>query len=79
MKENMISTYFIIPLAIGIVLSYIWLIHHFWLRSVFRDYHKPTLETKIDLKVGISASSNLERTEKMIAAQSSCRTMKIRI
>jgi len=26
------TVYLIIPLVFGIVLSYLWLIHHFWLR-----------------------------------------------
>jgi hypothetical protein len=56
MKENMISPYFIVPLVFGIVLSYLWLIHRLWLRSVFREYHKPTVDTKIAGDVGISAS-----------------------
>jgi hypothetical protein len=56
MKENMISPYFIVPLVFGIVLSYLWLIHRLWLRSVFREYHKPTVHTKISGDVGIPAS-----------------------
>ena len=32
----MMSAYAVIPLVFGIVLSYLWLIHHFWLRDVFR-------------------------------------------
>lgn len=47
MKENMINAYFIIPLVVGIVLSYLWLIHRLWLRSVFSEYHKPTVDAKI--------------------------------
>jgi hypothetical protein len=30
-------------LVFGIVLSYLWLIHRFWLRSVFSEDRKPTV------------------------------------
>jgi len=33
----MISAYFVPPLVFGIVLSYLWLIHHLWLRHVFKE------------------------------------------
>ena len=33
----MMSSYAIILLVFGIVLSYLWLIHHFWLRHVFNQ------------------------------------------
>ena len=43
----MMSAYAIVPLVFGIVLSYLWLIHHFWLRHVFREDHKPAVRTRI--------------------------------
>ena len=43
----MMSAYAIVPLVFGIVLSYLWLIHHFWLRRVFREDHKPAVRTRI--------------------------------
>lgn len=36
-RKTMISAYFVIPLVIGIVLCYLWLIHNFWLRHVFSE------------------------------------------
>ena len=43
----MMSSYAIILLVFGIVLSYLWLIHHFWLRHVFNQDHKPAVRTRI--------------------------------
>ena len=40
----MISAYVVVPLVFGIVLSYLWLIHRFWLRSVFSEDRKPGQE-----------------------------------
>ena len=76
MKENMISEYVVIPLVFGIVLSYLWLIRRLWLRSVFREYHEPAVETAAD--VGNFSESNLDWPGNMIAAQISCHTMKAR-
>ena len=35
-NETMISAYGVILVVVGMVLSYLGLIHHFWLRSIFR-------------------------------------------
>ena len=35
LKGTMISAYVIPPLVFGMVLSELWLIHHFWLRQAF--------------------------------------------
>jgi len=43
----MMGAYAVILLVFGIVLTYLWLIHHFWLRHVFREDHKPTAQTRI--------------------------------
>lgn len=43
----MMSAYAVIPLVLGIVFSYLWLIHHFWLRHVFREDHEPAVRTRI--------------------------------
>ena len=75
MKENMISEYVVIPLVFGIVLSYLWLIHRLWLRSVFREDHKPKVETKMAGDVGNLSESKLGWPGKMTAAQISCHTM----
>jgi hypothetical protein len=77
-KENMINAYFIIPLVVGIVLTYLWLIHRLWLRSVFSEYDKPTVDTKIVGRIGISASQTSDGSGKIIAAQIDYRTMKAR-
>ena len=37
----MMSAYIVIPVVVGMVLSYLWLIHHFWLQSVFRENDEP--------------------------------------
>jgi hypothetical protein len=37
----MISLYVIPPLVFGMVLFNLWLIHHFWLRHVFKEDNKP--------------------------------------
>ena len=58
-SKNMISAYLVIPLVFGIVLSYLWLIHRLWLRGVFSEYDKPTLDTKIAAGVGDFGGSNL--------------------
>ena len=55
-SKNMITAYLVVPLVFGIALSYLWLIHRLWLRVVFREDHKPTVETKIAGDV-----SNFER------------------
>jgi NADH dehydrogenase len=39
--------YAAIPLVFGIVLSYLWLVHHFWLHHVFREDDKPAVRTRI--------------------------------
>jgi hypothetical protein len=74
----MISAYVVIPLVFGIVLSYLWFIHHFWLRSVFREDQKPTVETKIAADVGNFSEPNSGWPGKMIASQIGCRTIKLR-
>jgi len=33
----MLGAYFVTLLVLGMVLSYLWLIHHFWLRHVFKE------------------------------------------
>ena len=78
MKENMISEYVIIPLVFGIVLSYLWLIHRLWLRSVFSEEHRPTVDTKIAGDVGNFSESNLGWPGKIVAAQIGRRTLKAR-
>jgi hypothetical protein len=65
-------------LVFGIVLSYLWLIHRLWLRSVFSEDHKPTVDTKIAGGVGNFSGSNLGWPGKMVVAQIGCRTMKAR-
>ena len=74
----MISTYHVIAFVFGIVLGYLWLIHRLWLRSAFREYDKPTVDTKIVAEVGNFSESNLGWPGKMVAAQIGCRTMKAR-
>jgi hypothetical protein len=61
----MISAYLVIPLVFGIVLSYLWLIHRFWLRRVFSEDRKPTVATKIAENVSDFSESNLGRPRKM--------------
>ena len=43
----MISAYVITPLVFGMVLFNLWLIHHFWLRHVFKKNHQLTVPTRI--------------------------------
>ena len=43
----MISAYVITLFLFGMVLSYLWLIHHFWLRHVFTEDRKPAVHTRI--------------------------------
>ena len=43
----MISAYLVVVSVFGLVLSYLWLIHHFWLRHVFNEDQKPTVQTRI--------------------------------
>jgi len=43
-------------LVFGIVLSYLWLIHWFWLRGVLSEDDKPIVDTKIAGTLEISAS-----------------------
>jgi NADH dehydrogenase len=65
----MMSAYAVIPLVFGIVLSYLWLIHHFWLRHVFREDHKPTVGTRIViLGGGFGGLYSALHFEKTIAA-----------
>jgi hypothetical protein len=71
----MISAYIVILLVFGIVLSYFWLIHRLWLRSVFSEDPKPTVDTKIVAEVGNFSGSNLGWPGKMVAAQIGGRTM----
>jgi len=74
----MIDPYLVIPLVFGIVLSYLWLIHRLWLRSVFREDEKPAVDTKIAGDVADLSGSNLGWSGKMVAAQIGCRTMRAR-
>lgn len=69
-SKNMISAYLVIPLVFGIVLSYLWLIHRLWLRSVFRQDPKPTVDAKIAGDVGNLRGSNLEWPGKILPARS---------
>jgi tellurite resistance protein TehA-like permease len=43
-------------LVFGIVLSYLWLIHWFWLRGVLSEDDKPIVDTKLAGTLEISAS-----------------------
>ncbi len=72
----MISPYFVVMMVFGIVLSYLWLIHHLCLHSVFREDHKPIVDTKIGRGVGTLSESIFGWPGKMIAAQIGGRTMK---
>ena len=65
-------------LVFGIVLSYLWLIHWFWLRGVLNEDDKPIVDTKIAGDVGNFSESNLEWPGKMVAARIGCRTTKAR-
>jgi NADH:ubiquinone reductase (H+-translocating) len=68
----MMSAYFVIPLVFGIVLSYLWIIHRFWLRHVFREDHKPTVQTRIViLGGGFGGWYSALHFEKTIAADPS--------
>jgi hypothetical protein len=40
------SVYPVVLLVFGIVLTYLWLIRHFWLRHIFREQHKPAAHTR---------------------------------
>jgi len=42
----MIGAYFLVSLVFAMVLSYLWLINHFWLRDVFKEDHKPSAHTR---------------------------------
>ena len=77
-SKNMITAYVVVPLVFGIVLSYLWLIHRLWLRNVFSEGHKPTVETKLAGDVSNFSESNLGWPGKMVAAQIGCRTLKAR-
>jgi len=74
----MISAYFVIPLVFGMVLSYLLLIHRFWLRRVFSENHRPTADTKIARGAESFSESNLGWPGKMAAAQIGRRTLKAR-
>jgi hypothetical protein len=41
------SPHVIVLVVFKIVLSYVWIIHRVWLRHVFREDHKPTVQTRI--------------------------------
>jgi hypothetical protein len=43
----MMSAYVVVALVFGMVLSYLWLIHRLWLRSVFREDDERTVPTNI--------------------------------
>ena len=77
-SKNMINAYLVVPLVFGIVLSYLWLIHRLWLRNVFRENLKPTVNTKLAGDVGNFSESNLGWPGEMIAAPIGCRTLKAR-
>jgi len=73
----MINAYLVVPLVFGIVLSYLWLIHRLWLRNVFREDHKPTVDTKIASDVGSFSESNLGWPGKVVRAQTGRHTMEV--
>ena len=52
------SAYFVTLLVLGIVLTYIWLIHRFWLRDVFREDHKPAVRDVFQTGSGTSTNMN---------------------
>jgi hypothetical protein len=52
------SAYFVTLLVLGIVLTYIWLIHHFWLHDVFREDHKPAVRDVFQTGSGTSTNMN---------------------
>jgi hypothetical protein len=63
------SAYFVTLLVFGIVLTYIWLIHRFWLRDVFREDHKPAVRTRIViLGGGFGGLYSALQFEKTVAA-----------
>src|SRR5436190_4505913 len=63
------SAYFVTLLVFGIVPTYLWLIHRFWLRDVFREDHKPAVRTRIViLGGGFGGLYSAQQFEKPIAA-----------
>jgi len=44
----MISAYAVIALVFGLVLSYLGLIHRFWLRDVLREAHRSAVRWTLD-------------------------------
>src|SRR5262249_9022443 len=46
-RKIMNNAYVVVLLVFGLVLSYLWVIHHFWLRHVFKEDQKPTVQTRI--------------------------------
>jgi hypothetical protein len=63
------SAYFVTLLVFGIVLTYIWLIHRFWLHDVFREDHKPAVRTRIAiLGGGFGGLYSALQFEKTVAA-----------
>jgi hypothetical protein len=65
----MISAYFVILFVFAIVLSYLWVIRRLWLRSVFREDDKPSVDMKLAEEVGNFSGSNLGWPGKMVAEQ----------
>ena len=51
----MIGAYVVAVLVVGLVLSYLWVIHHFWLRHVFKEDLSPRFTRKPSFSVGVLA------------------------
>ena len=63
------NSYAVISVVLGTVLTYLWLIHRFWLRSASSDEHKPPVRTKIViLGGGFGGLHSALHFEKTIAA-----------
>jgi len=63
------SSYAIIPVVFGMVLTYLWLIHRLWLRDSSSDQHKPAARVRIViLGGGFGGLYSALQFEKTIAA-----------
>jgi len=64
----MISAYFTISIVVGMVVSYLWLLHRLWLRRVFTEDGKPAAGRKAAEEVANFSDANLRRSPQMITA-----------
>ena len=69
----MIGDYLVVALVFGIAVSYVAIIHHFWLRDVFKEDAPRDVAAKRDVTCEISTPRHFSRLKSHALSQTQAR------